>query len=713
MDLTKFFKRDLQIIIVILFVISSCIPSITGDINRTTDFNTKNVDNINFVPGEFIVKFKAESVVDVSESPDGWYTTGILSVDVLNEKHHVSSIEKLFECHEDQILFNIFKFNVPNYSNINSIVQEYSMNPNVIYAIPNHISHICVTPNDPDFNLQYALHNTGQTNGTIDADIDAPEAWDIEKGDENIVIAIHDTGVDYDHPDLEDNIWINTGEDLNGNGIVDPSDFNDVDDDGNGFIDDIRGWDFVDTDFPVYPGEDGTIRDNNPMDFHGHGTHCSGISSAATDNNIGMAGVCWNCSIMSVRVGYMAPSGNGYMEHDDCAVGMAYAADNGAHIVSMSWGSPDIDPLIEDAVNYSYSQGVILVAAAGNYNSIFKLYPAGYDKVIAVAATDHNDSRARFSNYGSWVDVAAPGVYIYSTLFNDTYDSWSGTSMSTPTVAGLVGLILSKNPGFNQEEVRTIIRSTGDSVISEHYIGTGRINAYKAIQRDSTPIANLNSDLDDIFIYDEITIKGTASGTTFIEYTVCYGEGIYPDGWTVIHTSSTPVSNGVLASWNPPSDLEEEICSIKLMVYDSEGQISEDQVVLLINRAPYAPDIIGPTNGKPGVDYNFTFVSNDINNDDIAEYIINWNDGTGDETIKGPFPSGIPQTTNHKWTSKGTYIIKAKAVDIYNAESDWATFDITIPRDKAINRPILNFLQSYPNLFPLLQKLIQKLGFGL
>jgi subtilisin family serine protease len=643
----------------------------------------------------------------IFKSDYGFYTTGISSVDILNKKYNVNHVETLFEFHDSIYLKNIFKFKISKNSDVLSIIQDYKSDKNIIYVEPNYIYNFCLTPNDPEFYLQYALHNTGQTNGTVDADIDAPEAWDIETGDEDIVICIHDTGVDWDHPDLADNIWINDGEDLNGNGIVDQSDFNDIDDDCNGFIDDIRGYDFVDTTEPVANGEDGTDPDNNPMDFHGHGTHCSGIASASTNNNIGIAGVCWNCSIMAVRIGYKAPSGNGYMETDDSANGLVYAADNDAHVISMSWGGFGVSQLIWDAVNYSYSKGSILVAAAGNYNTYFRLYPAGYDQVIAVAATDHDDNRAGFSNYGSWVDICAPGVDIYSTLFNDTYVSWSGTSMATPTVAGLIGLILSKNPGFTQDEVRTIIRSTTDPVnYSSKYIGIGRINAYKAIQRDSTPIVNLNSELDDILVSGEIQINGTACGSTFVDYTVSYGDGKYPDDKIVIETSSTPVNNGLLASWCPPSDLIQEDCTIFLDVLDSEGQLSEDRVVFQVNKAPYKPIIDGPEKIKINVEFEFIFKTTDYNEDDV-EYYVNWGDNTTEGWI-GPYASGNLVGLDHTYTEKGKYTIKAKARDIYGAESEWGEFKTSTPRNKQSFNSLIEYLfYRFPIVFSILKNLLE------
>jgi subtilisin family serine protease len=707
--INKIFSKVLVIGIIFLFVGTFFTPILSKNINKTNEIVIIN-NNEEFVSGEFIVKFNPEINIEISKSPGGWKTTGISSIDTLNEKYQVKNIEKLFNTCEKPYLYNIYKISVLKDSDIGSIVKDYSIDPNVIYIEPNYILKTCLTPNDPDFNLQYYLHNTGQTGGIIDSDIDAPEAWDIETGDETIVIAIHDTGVDYDHPDLEDNIWINPGEDLNGNGIVDPSDFNDVDDDSNGFIDDIRGYDFVNTTKPVPPGEDGTIWDNDPIDFHGHGTHCSGIASAVTDNNVGIAGVCWNSEIMPVRVGYKS-GGSGLIDIVGAAAGLEYAADNGAHIISMSWGGGSVTYLIWDAINYSYSKGAILIAAAGNYNTDWKHYPAAYDKVIGVGATDHNDSKAGFSNYGSWVDVSAPGVNIYSTLFNDTYASWPGTSMSTPQVAALAALILSKNSLLNQDEVRTIIRSTTDNVTySEKYIGTGRINAYQAIQRDTTPIANLNSELDDKIVVNEICINGTACGDHFVSYSVFYGKGLYPEEWTLIDSSSTPVENGVLAIWNVPIPEDEVLYTIRLVVIDTFDQESKDEAVVIIPLAPEIPTIDGPTNGEIDIPYSFRFNTTDPEEEEVY-YYIDWGDGFYEDWI-GPFASGESKRVTHSWSTKGTYKIKAKAKNIYGAESDWGTLDVTIPREKelGIRISLLNFLKDYLNLFSIKQLLLQYLG---
>jgi len=707
----KYIKKYLILITIFLLIGAIITPGLGHSIKKNNIIKPNGEENVEFASGVFIVKFKENIDIDILKISNNRASTGIETIDTLNEKYRVKAIEKIFSSSEKPYLHNIFKFIVSDNIDLLSVVEQYSKDSNVIYAEPNYIFHTCIFPNDPDFNLQYALHNTGQTGGKPDADIDAPEAWDIETGDENIVICIHDTGVDWDHPDLEDKIWINSGEDLNGNGIVDPSDFNCIDDDYNGFIDDIRGYDFVNVTNPVYPGEDGEFEDNDPIDFHGHGTHCSGIASASTNNSNGIAGVCWNCTIMPVRIGYKCNTGGGLIDIIAAAKGLEYAADNGAHIISMSWGGSKVTDLIWDAINYSYSKGCILVAAAGNYGVSGNHYPASYPNVIAVGATDHNDSRAHtafYSNHGSWVDVAAPGEFIYSTLFNDTYETWSGTSMSTPQVAALAALILSKNPSFNQKEVLTIIRSTTDPInlSDDKYIGTGRINAYTAILRDSTTIAELSYKLDSAIVIENFSILGTATGNNFVKYEIYYGVGVYPDEWTLIRSCDQPCSNCTLAIWEPPIPEDEVIYSIRLLVYDSLDQISEDRVLLQIDRFPSVPIIEGPDRGKEGKNYTYYFNSTDFDDDEIY-YYIDWGDDTCENWI-GPYESGEKIKCIHNWTDRGKYTISAKAKDGYGAESDLGTHNVKIPRNKQVaNSLILYLLERYPSLYLLLKYLFK------
>jgi hypothetical protein len=405
---------------------------------------------------------------------------------------------------------------------------------------------------------------------------------------------------------------------------------------------------------------------------------------------------------MPVKIGYKSSGGSGLIDIVAAAEGLEYAANNGAHIISMSWGGSRITFLIWDAINYSYSKGSILVAAAGNIGNGIEHYPAAYPDVIAVAATDHNDDRAHTafgSNHGSWVDVAAAGEYIYSTMFNDTYVSWSGTSMATPQVAALAALILSKNPGFSQKQVWTIIRSTTDPTNStDKYIGTGRINAYNAILRDYSPIADLSYELDNAIVFGNITINGSATGDNFEKYEVYYGASKYPQNWTMIHSSETQVSDGILAIWQVPNIKDEMWYSIRLLVYDSFEQISEDRVVVQIDSIPTAPIIEGPTRGEIDIEYTYFFNSTDSDGDDIS-YYISWGDGSCEEWM-GPYEPGEKIYCKHTWTSRGKYEISAKARDIYGAESEISTIELSIPRSRFVLNSIFSRIyERYPNLF--------------
>jgi len=483
-------------ILVSLLLISTALPCINGSVVKNS--NVDEVQNYEFVPGEFIIKLTKDREIS---SP---------SIDKLNKKYQVSSLEKVFKNSESPLLDKIYIISIPEDSDILSVVNDYSSCPDINYAEPNFFVHLCGIPNDEDFSKQWNLYNTGQNEGTPDADIDAPEAWDIETGSSDVTIAIIDSGIDYSHPDLADNIWINKNENPN----------NGVDDDNNGYVDDVMGWDFYNN-------------DNEPLDGFGHGTHCAGIASGVTNNSIGIAGVCWGCKIMTVQ----SINESGHGTWSTIANGIKYATDNGANIVSMSFGLYTFSNLLKDIVDYAYDKGVFMCASAGNDGLSEKFYPAAFENVVAVAATDNNDSKMIFyyeiwdswciSNYGEWVDVAAPGEFIYSAMptynvwlsdygFGLNYEYLTGTSMATPHVAGIAALILSKNPSYSPKEVRSIIRSNVDPYSSDVYIGTGRINAYKALIEYNTE-PNIP------------TISGPTNGKKWVEYEYTFST-IDPDG---------------------------------------------------------------------------------------------------------------------------------------------------------------------------------------
>lgn len=521
-------KKLLLSVLTLLILFSIPVEGMLNNTIKNENIKMKDLYYQEFVPGEFIVKFTNDT-----EPPTP-------AIEEYNRKYKVYSFKKVYINSENTILDKIFILKVPKDSNIHSIVKDYESLSEVVYAEPNYIlclgleprslpisiptsiyeSRSLINTNDPYFDRQWALENTGQRGGNPEADIDALEAWGIETGESDTVIAIIDTGVDYNHPDLVDNIWINKNEiPING-----------IDDDGNGFVDDVRGWDFVNN-------------DNVPIDDFGHGTHCAGIVAAVGNNSIGIAGVCWNCKIMPIKTLNFL----GQAMFLNIGLAIRYAADTGANVISMSFGGRRSSKLIRDAIDYAYNKDVVLTAAAGNSNTFSHHYPAAYDGVIAVAGTNNKDRWLNVgnffnkvgSNYGPWVDVAAPGGEIYSTMptylvtmnlggYKKNYDYLSGTSMSAPHVAGLAALILSKKPFLSNDEVKSIISTNVDPYYSIYYLGTGRINAFKALNEHilspeipDAPLGPINGKIGEIYTY---TTKTTDQNLNQLYYMWDWGE---------------------------------------------------------------------------------------------------------------------------------------------------------------------------------------------
>jgi subtilisin family serine protease len=325
-------------------------------------------------------------------------------------------------------------------------------------------------PDDPGLTAQWHLKA-----------VEATGAWQIRQGQAAVKVAILDTGVDMDHEDLQARLFINPGEDLNGNGVADPEDEDGLDSDDNGLIDDLRGWDYVD--LPpgsLWPGEDGAPADPDPDDFNGHGTHCAGIAGAAGNNGLGVAGLGFGSTIVPIRIGFQAPDGQGYVGYS--VEGLMLAAAYHCDVVSMSYGSTGFSAVEQEMFFMLAQSGMICVGAAGNENSTETFYPAGYPQVIAVAATRQGDSRASYSNHGSWIDVAAPGSQILATTVGGGYGRLTGTSMACPLTAGLCGLLKGIHPEWGLSQLLARIQATCDPVTSDApTMGAGRINARRAL----------------------------------------------------------------------------------------------------------------------------------------------------------------------------------------------------------------------------------------
>ncbi len=348
--------------------------------------------------------------------------------------------------------------------------------PRVAYVEANTILRLSANvPNDPDFGKLYGLYNDGGTGGIAGADVKALEAWEVTTGSKAVLVGVIDTGVDYTHPDLAANYWTNPGESgVDAQGVDMKT--NGVDDDGNGYVDDFRGWDFANN-------------DNDPIDDHNHGTHVSGTIGGVGNDGVGVVGVNWNVSLVGIK--FLTGGGSGSL--DDAVKAIEYGNKLNVTMTSNSWGGGGYSDTMYAAIGAANDAGILFIAAAGNDgsdNDSSPHYPSSYDNdnVIAVAATDHNDAMADFSCYGLVsVDVGAPGVDIWSSTKGGLYDKYSGTSMATPHVAGVAALIKAAHPDATGAQIKARILNTVDparALEGKTFTG-GRINAMNALENDS------------------------------------------------------------------------------------------------------------------------------------------------------------------------------------------------------------------------------------
>ena len=475
---------------------------------------------------------------------------------------------------DDGNLNRWLKITISGEHELKQVIRILEDNPAVEYAQLNHIFRLDYVPNDPDVGQQWGLTK-----------ISAFEAWDIEQGAPEIIVGVIDTGIDYGHPDLGANIWVNPGEDLNQNNWADEGDFNGIDDDGNGFVDDIYGWDF--TDAPNYPdGGDYFERDNDPMDELGHGTGVAGIIAGVMDNEIGIAGVAPGCRVMNLRA--FTVKGNG--EEDDVASAMLYAIANGAQIINMSWGDTVVSRLMDDVVRFAYERGCIMVASAGNSATNAIHYPSGNSETISVGAVDEEDFLASFSNFGAAVDVVAPGVDIYTTTLAGEYTHMQGTSFSAPFVSGIAALLLSQDGSLTAEDVKgKLIASAVDLGSSgwDSYYAAGRVDAAAALGVSDFCEAHISCpQLDQAFASGPIAICGSAWSPSLAEYVIEFGLGVDPSEWMEItRVQGQRVLDDTLAVWEEiPRDDDSYV--IRLRLENHDGTRTEDKVRIFIDKTP-------------------------------------------------------------------------------------------------------------------------------
>lgn len=430
-----------------------------------------------YVPGEMLVCFTEEANERVSLTDGGGYVSvGIPSVDEMNMMYQVYDGKRLIwwdknmsDAAKEHGLDRIYYFRLPEVYDMNVIAAEFEKDHSVEYATPNIVYRTHIVPNDPRYETQWGLKK-----------ILAAEGWDMSKGSSSSITGFIDSAVEWTHEDLEGGLWINPEEDLNGNGVFDTfpdgsgGDLNWYDDDGNGFDDDVIGWDFLGWDWDPRP---------DAMEGSQHGTNTYGIANAVTDNAIGVSGLAWECVGMAFRCG----SADAIFTAQ-AVQAMYYAVGEGAHVLNNSWGSYTPNPSVNAVVQFAHSQGLVIVASAGNDNSSAVHYPSGYANVIAVGATDSNDRRSSYSNYGAWVDCMAPGDAIMTTTWHGGYESTYGTSVSGPFVTGLVALVRGQHPSWTNTQIENqILSHCGCDSIDhlnpgyEGMLGWGRINVFKTL----------------------------------------------------------------------------------------------------------------------------------------------------------------------------------------------------------------------------------------
>ncbi|HNR67517.1 MAG TPA: S8 family serine peptidase [bacterium] len=543
-------------------------------------------------------------------------STGIAQIDFYLESLSVIRLQAIHSTLSSQTLAQTDAHAVdrwiavvlPDTVDLMAVLSRLRSLPQVEIAAVNRTFRLHSLTNDPYLSSQWAL-----------AKIGAFAAWEVQQGNKDIPVAVIDTGIDYLHPDLSGTMWLNEQEDLNGNGRLDAEDLNGIDDDQNGFIDDVLGWDF--TDAPGYPDTGDYLgRDNDPMDELGHGTGVAGIIAAVADNGIGIAGAAPGCRLMNLR----SFTARGLGEEDDTAAAVLYAVDNGARVINMSWGDEVVTPLLEDVLNYAAAKNVVLVASAGNSATDRIHYPSAFASTISVGASTRTDNRAGFSNFGPTIDLLAPGAEILSTGLAASYDSTlNGTSFAAPFVSAAAALLLSQDADLNAQAVRGILQSTADDLGTkgwDPYFGAGRLNVARALGVANAAIAQINwPEIDSGWIEGPLEIVGSAWSPNLDTYTLSYGAGDNPTSWTdIVPPQRTMVIDGILGRWEKlPS--EEGSYLLRLALYNRDGSEVQSSVRIYIDRTP---PIVKNIDFLPMIDGNRRSMLIQVRTDDLCEGVL-------------------------------------------------------------------------------------------
>lgn len=454
--------------------------------------------------------------------------------------------------------------------------ERLKASPEILYAHPNTRYRIDAIPNDPAYEEQWYLPA-----------VNAEAAWEITTGDAAVIVGVIDTGVDYLHEDLHSQIWVNSAEDLNENGQLDAADLNGVDDDGNGYVDDVIGWDF--TDAPSFPDQGDYLEpDNDPMDEFGsgHGTPIAGIIAASQNNNRGISGLAPGLRVMNLRAG----TASGFLEEDDVAEAIVYAVQNGCKVVNMSFGDVAQSYLIRDAIQYGEANGVVFVSSSGNAGNATLNYPAAYDAAISIGSTNNSGQLSSFSSYGSKLDLVAPGSEILATENDNTYGTHNGTSFAAPLVSAAIGLLFSHYPDMTPVQIKgALFAGCEDRGLFgwDIFWGHGLLNVQKSLQVADGGFAEIAFPATgDGSAAAQIAITGTVFSPSIISYTLAYGVGESPLSLTEIATvSARQALQDTLAIW-PLSGLPDTTYTLELKMLQADLNPIVDRTVFTIDHTP-------------------------------------------------------------------------------------------------------------------------------
>ena len=673
---------------------------------------------------EVVVVLQDSASISFEIDKNGVSKSSSVQINQLNSIHGVKSFHKVSKIADkmkaDHPLNRLYVVQLEDGADLEQVSKDYENLEIVKYAFPNRPVISYTTPADSLYGDQWALHNTGQSlpyidridgynndtlgymSGVSDADIDANEVFsDPPANLYPVVVAVIDGGVDINHIDIQDNIWTNPYE-IAANGI---------DDDWNGYVDDVHGWNFL-------------LDTSDVEDYNGHGTHIAGTIGASQNDN-GIVGVYPGCKILPLRHGFITHS----------VEALYYAAYMHVDIINMSWGlapgsSPEERNYLEEAINYVHDQGVILVAASGNDGMLYYNYPSSFENVISVGATNFNDQVTVFSTWNDSLDLVAPGESILSLradgtdmytvgyepdvhIYNDIYYLASGTSMASPHVAGAAAYLRAVSPGISHEKVLEILSNTADDIVekvtesdtisiavgNDIYSANGRINLNAALAAVPDVQADITSpDITDIYS-GSITITGTADWNEvgITEYTVEYGVGVLPTSWNNITTSSQKVNSGTLATWNI-SSLPDDFYSVRLRIGDDHYVIRQ----VVVNNNP----VIEFTNPvEDSTELDFISLDGSAYCSDFEKVIFSYGEGASPSTwavidslmvpiFESHFLDWQAQTlTNGEYTLKGVVYSSSGPEDsatvtfdktsLFGGTNDWRVSLNGIPGDMA------------------------------